>query len=166
MANDTVATQTQLTATYLSKPPPLKPPPTKVPMHGCAQAHTSFMAARRGVPSRQVSHAPKAPNVPMLSFRVCLARNARCNTMSHLTADAVSFAHVSRETPDVTPCHSSPPQGVKALGQTDAGTKPAAGCCQSYIRKGILRQGNRLFCKELLCFNTMPCCQMPLLVHF
>ena len=31
--------------------------------------------------------------------------------MSHLTADAVFVVHVSRETPDVTPCHTSPPQG-------------------------------------------------------
>ena len=37
---------------------------------------------------------------------------------------------------------------------------------QSYISKGIWRQGNRLFCKEFLCFNTMPCRHMPLLVHF
>ena len=29
--------------------------------------------------------------------------------MSHLTADAVSFVHVVRETPDVTPCRTSPP---------------------------------------------------------
>ena len=42
----------------------------------------------------------------------CLVRNARCNTMSHLTADASCFVQVSRETPDVTPCHTSPPQGV------------------------------------------------------
>ena len=68
----------------------------------------------------------------------CLLRNARCNTMSHLTADAV-FVHLSRETPDVTPCHTSPPQGVPinpartgegaAPGQRDApvaGLKPAA----------------------------------------
>ena len=50
-------------------------------------------------------------------LHVCLkivARNARCNTMSHLTADAVFCAvHLSREVPDVTPCHSSPPQGVR-----------------------------------------------------
>ena len=26
--------------------------------------------------------------------------------------------------------------------------------------------GRRLFCKEILCFNTMPCRHMPLLVHF
>ena len=26
--------------------------------------------------------------------------------------------------------------------------------------------GRRLFCKELLCFNTVPCRHMPLLVHF
>ena len=42
----------------------------------------------------------------------CLAQNARCYTMSHLTADDACFVHVSRETPDVTPCHTSPPQGV------------------------------------------------------
>ena len=37
----------------------------------------------------------------------CLARNARCNTMSHLTADA-AFSYASRaKTPDVTPCHTS-----------------------------------------------------------
>ena len=44
----------------------------------------------------------------------CLARNTRCNIMSHLTADAIFFlfAHVLRATPDATPCHTSPPQGV------------------------------------------------------
>ena len=42
----------------------------------------------------------------------CLARSTRCNTMSHLTADAVCLYTVSRESPDVTPCHTSPPQGV------------------------------------------------------
>ena len=26
--------------------------------------------------------------------------------------------------------------------------------------------GDRLFCKEFLCFNTVPCRHMPLLVHF
>ena len=39
----------------------------------------------------------------------CLIRNARCNTMSHLTADAVFCARLARETPDVTPCRTSPP---------------------------------------------------------
>ena len=38
--------------------------------------------------------------------------------MSHLTADAVFVGSVSRETPDVTPCHASPPQGV-ATEQAD-----------------------------------------------
>ena len=33
--------------------------------------------------------------------------------MSDLTADAVLFVQVSRETPDVTPCHTSPPQRVQ-----------------------------------------------------
>ena len=37
---------------------------------------------------------------------------------------------------------------------------------QSYICKGIWRQGNRLFCKDLLCFNTMPRRHMPLFVRF
>ena len=46
----------------------------------------------------------------MLVYRR-LARNTRCNTMSHLTADA-GLSHVSRETPDETSCHTSPPQGV------------------------------------------------------
>ena len=41
-----------------------------------------------------------------------LARSARCNTMSRLTADAVCFVHVSCETPDEKPCHTSPPQCV------------------------------------------------------
>ena len=47
-----------------------------------------------------------------ISYVRCLVRNARCNTMSHLTADAVLFAHVLRKAPDATPCHTSPPQGV------------------------------------------------------
>ena len=38
----------------------------------------------------------------VLCFRY-LVRNARCNTRWHLTADAVLFVYVSRETPDVTP---------------------------------------------------------------
>ena len=42
----------------------------------------------------------------------CRARSAQCNTMSHLSADA-GFSYNSRETPDVTPCHTSPPQGVR-----------------------------------------------------
>ena len=29
-----------------------------------------------------------------------------------------------------------------------------------------MTKGHRLFCKEPLCFNTMPCRPMPLLVHF
>ena len=37
---------------------------------------------------------------------------------------------------------------------------------QSYTSKGIWRHGDRLFCKKFLCFNTMPCRHMPLLVHF
>ena len=37
---------------------------------------------------------------------------------------------------------------------------------QSYISKGIWRQGIGSFCKEFLCFNTMPCRHMPLIVHF
>ena len=32
--------------------------------------------------------------------------------MSHLTADAIIFAHIPREMPDVAPSHASPPQGV------------------------------------------------------
>ena len=40
------------------------------------------------------------------------AHDAQCNTMSHLTAHAVLFVQVSREAPDGTPCHTSPPQGV------------------------------------------------------
>ena len=28
---------------------------------------------------------------------------------------------------------------------------------QSYTSKGTLLQGNRLFCEEVLCFDTMPC---------
>ena len=43
-----------------------------------------------------------------------LAWNARCNTMSRLTADAV-FSQVSREMPDVKPCHTSPPQVLASL---------------------------------------------------
>ena len=43
----------------------------------------------------------------------CLARNARCNTMSHFTAAAM-LLYTSRM-PDVTPCHASPPQGVVDL---------------------------------------------------
>ena len=55
------------------------------------------------------------------------------------------------------------------LGRGDQGRRPQvrAGGAQSYISKGIGRQGIiRLFCQELLCFNTMPCRRMPLLVHF
>ena len=37
--------------------------------------------------------------------------------------------------------------------------------CQSYISKGIWRQGIGSLVKEFLCFNTMPCRHMPLLVH-
>ena len=37
---------------------------------------------------------------------------------------------------------------------------------QSYTRTGVWRQGIGSFCKELLCFDTMPCRHMPLLVHF
>ena len=56
----------------------------------------------------------------------CLARNTGCNTMSYLTADAVSFVHVSRETPDVTPCRTSPLQGV--LMSADLGAAPIFDC--------------------------------------
>ena len=45
-----------------------------------------------------------------------LARNTRCNTMLHLTSDTALFVHVSRETPGVTPRHTSPPQGVANKG--------------------------------------------------
>ena len=38
--------------------------------------------------------------------------------------------------------------------------------CQSYISKGIRRQGKRLFCKGFLRFNTMTCRHMLLLGHF
>ena len=33
------------------------------------------------------------------------------------------------------------------------------------ISKGIRRMGDRLFCKESLCFNTMPCRHMRLIVR-
>ena len=33
-------------------------------------------------------------------------------------------------------------------------------------QKGHTTTGHRLFCKESLCFNTMPCRHMPFLVHF
>ena len=46
-----------------------------------------------------------------ISDFICLVRNARCNTMSHLTA-AAGFSYTSRETLDVTPCNTSPLQGV------------------------------------------------------
>ena len=36
---------------------------------------------------------------------------------------------------------------------------------QSYTSKGIGRQGVGSFCKEFLCFKTMPFRPMPLLVH-
>ena len=34
-----------------------------------------------------------------------------------------------------------------------------------YASKGIWRRGVSSFCKKFLCFNTMPCRHMPLLVH-
>ena len=37
---------------------------------------------------------------------------------------------------------------------------------QSYIRKGVRRQGIGSFWKELLCFDAAPCRHMPVLVHF
>ena len=37
---------------------------------------------------------------------------------------------------------------------------------QSYISKGIRRQGIGSFCEKSPCFNTTPCRHMPLLVHF
>ena len=52
-------------------------------------------------------------------------------------------------------------------GRAREALSPALGKNQSYISKGIWRQGIvRLFRKEFLCFNTMPCRHMPLLVHF
>ena len=36
---------------------------------------------------------------------------------------------------------------------------------QSYTSKGIGRRGIGSLCKEILCFITMPCLHMPLLVH-
>ena len=42
----------------------------------------------------------------------CLAQNTRCHTSPPMPD---SFVHVSRETPDVTPCHNSPSQGVWEL---------------------------------------------------
>ena len=33
---------------------------------------------------------------------------------------------------------------------------------RSYTSKGLWRQGNRLFCKDFLRFNTVPCRHMPL----
>ena len=37
---------------------------------------------------------------------------------------------------------------------------------QSHISKGILTTGHRLVCKDFMCFDTMPCRHMRLLVHF
>ena len=37
---------------------------------------------------------------------------------------------------------------------------------QSYTSKGIGREGKGSFCKQLPCFNAMPCRPMPLLVRF
>ena len=59
--------------------------------------------------------------------------------------------------------------GIHGLCDWSAGKCKHKSCRrnQSYIRKGIWRQGIvRLFCKEFLCFNTIPCRHMPLLVHF
>ena len=33
-------------------------------------------------------------------------------------------------------------------------------------KEGHMKTGHRLFCKEFLCFNTMPCRHVPFLVHF
>ena len=42
------------------------------------------------------------------------------------------------------------------VGACRAGKLRLASRSQSYVRKGIWRQGNRLFCKELLCFVSVP----------
>jgi len=51
----------------------------------------------------------------------CLAGSGRCNIMSHLTAEAISFVNnVFRGTPDVRPCHTSPPAGSTSDGGRDS----------------------------------------------
>ena len=57
------------------------------------------------------------------------------------------------------------PQRLGA-GRAGVAERGPRGGHQSYASEGIRRQGNRLFCRESLCFNLMPRRHMPLLVHF
>ena len=57
-------------------------------------------------------------------------------------------------------------QAEAASGSTPTSPEAAAHSRSCIIRKGIRRQGVGCFCKDCLCFDTMPCRHMPLLVHF
>ena len=64
------------------------------------------------------------------------------------------------------------PFSLTLYGATDSSIQQTAGCAklyeilQSCTSQGIGRQGICSFCKNILCFNTMPCRHMPLFVHF
>ena len=55
---------------------------------------------------------------------------------------------------------------TKHIKPTQIQTSDTPSESQERTSKGIGRQGVGSFCKELLCFNTMPCRPMPLPVHF
>ena len=74
---------------------------------------------------------------------------------------------------DCTPLWWIPSRGVTGAHTlidklvTTMASAPAIQCsCRSYTSKDIWRQGIGSFCRETLCFNTMPCRHMPWLVHF
>ena len=69
--------------------------------------------------------------------------------MLHLTADAV-FSYVSRETPDVTPCHTSPPQGAP----TDQAANQTCIAHYQYIASAKMTP----FCVKLRLFFFEPRC--------
>ena len=66
------------------------------------KSHKPAASLCNPLPAREIS---SAAGLPTYSVGNASSQHARCNTMSHLTADAVFAVHVSHERPDVTPCH-------------------------------------------------------------
>ena len=60
------------------------------------------------------------------------------------------FVHVSRETPDVTPCHTSPPRGV---APKPGGALPLAGVpLQDFLKSRILENRESTQDPSITCF--------------
>ena len=125
----------------------MKQPPTQVPRHGISEGFDSsgFLVLRGGIPRSMGSFQEiQSQRFLLCGFLVCwltVAENWPWPTVNFEVSRSQTFALWK----------------LFSLG---------VGVIRAATSKGIGRQGIGSFRKELLWFNTMPCCPMPLLVHF